>query len=186
MFTTRLKRRRRERDKPRFLANELLALGIRDKHPYQQVYNVANEIGEGETVNGTFRILGGHRVSEWAVSDYAALVVSSFYSSSIAEPTAYNIVMSEAQFEQVRDRLKLSGLACGLEHFWLTQRKDHPLRMKPCLMCELLADHHPPFISTLKGWGRNTRYTSEIQAEIAIKLLEAATVAKASDLPSQS
>ena len=89
--------------------------GLRGSHLYQQVYNVANEVGEGETVNGTFRILGGHRVSEWAVSDYAALVVSSFYSSSIAEPTVYNTVMTESEFESVRDRLKLSGLACGLE-----------------------------------------------------------------------
>ena len=185
MSTTKIEHKRRERDKQRFLASELIA-GLRGAHPYQQVYNVANEIGEGETVNGTFRILGGHRVSEWAVSDYAALVVSSFYSSSIAEPTAYNIVTTESQFETVRDRLKLSGLACGLEHFWLTQRKEHPLRMKPCPMCELLADHHPPFISTSEGWRRNSRYVSEIQAEIAVKLLESATVAETSDLLSSS
>ena len=50
-------------------------------------------------------------------------MVSSFYSSSIAEPKAYNIVMTEAEFEVVRNRLKISGLAYGLEHFWLTQRK---------------------------------------------------------------
>ena len=98
MSTTKIEHKRRERDKQRFLASELIA-GLRGTHPYQQVYNVANEVGDGETINGTFRILGGHRVSEWAVSDYAALVVSSFYSSSIAEPTAYNIVMTEAEFE---------------------------------------------------------------------------------------
>lgn len=181
MTTTKIEHKGRERDRQRFLASELLS-GLRSMHPYGQVYSVANEAEDGETVYGKFRILSGHRVSEWAVSDYAALVVSSFYSNSIAEPTAYNIVMTEADFETVRDRLKLSKLACGLEHFWLTQRKEHPLRMKPCAMHELLADHHLPFISTAKGWGRNTRYTTEIQAGIAIKLLEAATVAEASDI----
>lgn len=181
MPTTRTEHKRLERDRQRFLASELIS-GLRGNHPYAQVYNVANEAEDSETINGKFRILGGHRVSEWTISDYAALVVSSFYASSLAEPTAYNIVMTEAEFEAVRDRLKLSGLACGLEHFWLTQRKEHPLRMKPCPMCELLSDHHPPFISTAKGWGRNTRYTTELQAEIAVKLLEAATVAEASDL----
>ena len=63
MSTTKSEHKRRECDKQRLLATELLS-GLQGSHPYQQVYNVANEAEEGETVNGTFRILGGHRVRE--------------------------------------------------------------------------------------------------------------------------
>ena len=44
MPTTMIEHKRRESDKQRLLASELLS-GPRGSHPYQQIYNFANEVG---------------------------------------------------------------------------------------------------------------------------------------------
>ncbi len=180
--------RKEARDRDRFLANEIVE-ALRGRHPYQVVYNVAepSEPDDGlptpdrppseEVLSGggaQFRVMGAHRGSMWGTGGYAALVVGTFFGSGV--PTVYNLVLAEHDFDRLRNRLKLKGLACGLEHFYLTKKVERPLRQKACPLCELLYYPHAPFLSTPDGWRRNSRYVSERQAEVAMELFRACSV----------
>lgn len=171
-----------ERDLERFIASEVVD-GLRGKHPTALVRNVygTEEDYEDEEVRlasgKSFRVLGANRGSVWGMSDYAVLILSTFFSSPHdIQPKAYSVTISEHAFEEVRARLKLKKLACGNEHFYLTRKKTHPLPPYPCPLCELLATTHRPFVGDPDGWRRNTRYISEVQVEVALELGRAAKV----------
>ena len=180
--------RKEARDRDRFLANEIVE-ALRGQHPYQLVANVAepSEPDDGlpvpdrppseEVLSGsgaTFRVMGAHRGSKWGEGGYAALVVGTFFGAGV--PTVYNLVLAEHDFDRLRDRLILKGMACGLEHFYLTKKVERPLRQKACTLCELLYYPHAPFISSPDGWRRNSVYVSDKQAEVAMELFRACTV----------
>ncbi len=170
------------RDFSRFIASELID-GLRGKHPtaiVRNVYGTEQDYADEEVRPGSgksFRILGANRASVWGISDYAVLVLSTFFSSPHdRQPKAYSVILSEHAFEDVRSRLSLKKLACGNEHFYLTRKKPYPQPPYPCPLCELLASMHRPFVGDPEGWRRNTRYITELQAELALELGEAATV----------
>jgi len=175
---------KQERDKSRHFANEIVE-ALRGRHPYQMVYNAADEktVEEADdkpTSGATFRIMGAHRGSMWGMSGYAALVVSTFW--GVGEPTVYNLILAEHDFERLRDRLILKSLACGLEHFYLTRKVERPLRQKACPMCELLHHEYAPFVSQPGGWRRNSRQVTENQADVAMELYRACKVTEVSDV----
>lgn len=182
MTQTRNVERKEQRDMQRYFANELVE-ALRGRHPYQLVYNVANEktleeMEENFDDKGAqFRILGAHRGSKWGTDGYAALVLSTFWIRG--EATLYNLVLAEHDFNRTRNRLKLKGLACGLEHFYLTKKVERPLRQYSCPMCELLHHEYAPFISHPDGWRRNRERVTEAQADVAMELYRACETAVA-------
>jgi len=175
------------------MASEVLD-ALRGRHPTAIVKNVygtekdySDELERTHREGATFRVLGAYRGSVWGLSDVAVLVFSTFFSShSDMQPKAYSVTLREPDFEALRSRLKVKGLACGEEHFYLTQKKPHPLRAYSCPLCELLEGIHRPFLYSPEGFRRNSRYITEVQAEVALELGKAATVREVAEVFSRN
>jgi hypothetical protein len=170
--------RRTERNRQRFFASELVD-ALRGRHPQARVVPVViGEIDEPEQKKKDgkqkFWVIGAHKGSKWSKVDYAALVFSPQWLE--ADGTAYQIMLTEDDFERVRSRLKLKGWACGEEHFTLHAGDRHPPRENACEMCQLLYTWARVYKLEDGEQVRNRSAITREQATIAELLLEASKV----------